>query len=114
MNNFVNQYLITALWSSVDDSGNPLDKDYSVSDIDKESVLKAEKDCEDFLKQAGSLVDGEDMDQVAHDFWLTRNGHGSGFWDGDYEKEKGEKLTEISKSFGEKHCFVQNNQIIME
>ena len=47
-----------------------------------------------------------DMEQVAHDFWLTRNRHGAGFWDGDYEEEAGKKLTEIAHSFGEVHPYV--------
>jgi len=34
--------------------------------------------------------------QAGHDFWLTRNGHGAGFWDGDWP-ETGDALTEASK-----------------
>jgi hypothetical protein len=35
-----------------------------------------------------------------HDFWLTRNGHGAGFWDGELG-DIGDRLTEASKAFGE-------------
>jgi len=35
----------------------------------------------------------------ASDFWLTRNGHGAGFWDGGWDH--GDELAEIAHSFGE-------------
>ena len=97
-------------WSTSDNStpsgGEPLDKNYSVNDIAAEAVEKASTDWAAFIKQAGSLLDDLDLTDVAHDFWLTRNGHGSGFWDGDYEKEIGEKLTQISKEFGSVDLYI--------
>jgi hypothetical protein len=42
---------------------------------------------------------------VGHDLWLTRNGHGAGFWDrglGDV----GDKLTAIAKRMGSKSLYV--------
>jgi len=44
--------------------------------------------------------------QHAHDFWLTRNRHGAGFWDGDYPEELGKKLTEASHAFGECDLYI--------
>ena len=41
-----------------------------------------------------------------HDFWLTRNGHGAGFWDGDYDDEVGTELTKIAHTFKELDCYV--------
>ena len=35
---------------------------------------------EDNCKYRGCPVD----EYAGHDFWLTRNGHGAGFWDGDW------------------------------
>lgn len=26
-----------------------------------------------------------ECERIGHDFWLTRNGHGAGFWDGDWK-----------------------------
>ena len=42
-------------------------------------------------------------DHIGHDFWLTRNGHGAGFWDGDYRdrdagEDYGDQLTSIVKA----------------
>ncbi len=85
-------YIETALWTEMLD-------DYAIDSIDQDSLKEVEKDIETFIEKAGYLLDGLDPSQVGHDFLLTRNSHGAGFWDGDYEKEVGEKLTEISKSF---------------
>ena len=45
-------------------------------------------------------------DKVGHDLWLTRNGHGAGFWDGDYADDVGEALTKISEAMGEIDLYV--------
>lgn len=38
---------------------------------------------------------------AGHDFALTRNGHGAGFWDGDLPEELGSRLTVAAKAAGE-------------
>jgi hypothetical protein len=100
------QYLVTALWAELDQSdpntgGNPLDDNYCLNDFDPETVDNAIADCTEFRRRAGTLLDGLDLSTVGHDFWLTRQGHGAGFWDGDYEDSVGEALTKLSKEFGE-------------
>lgn len=103
LDEFTKSYLGTALWSSTDNSdasgGNPLDANYDIHDFSDKALQIAIKDCADFQKKAAALLEGENLRTAGHDFWLTRNGHGAGFWDGDYEKEKGEELTKISKTF---------------
>lgn len=101
LNDLVKHYLITALWSSNDEEGTPFDENFGVEDFSGDSLEKAIKDCEEFVKKAGDILDRYEDTSIGHDFWLTRNRHGAGFWDGDYGKEDGEKLTEISESFGE-------------
>ncbi len=54
---------------------------------------------EDLLTWDGSRYSVEEMG--GHDFWLTRNRHGAGFWDGDWDKEVGKRLTESCREFGE-------------
>lgn len=39
-------------------------------------------------------------EQIGHDFWLTRNRHGAGFWDRGLGA-LGERLTHIAHSMGE-------------
>jgi hypothetical protein len=99
------QYIETALWSSTDHNDEPLDKNYSIDDIDAETLKRCQTDIDAFIAKAGNLLD--DLNgPIMHDFWLTRNRHGAGFWDGDYPKEIGRKLTEISHSFGEIDFYV--------
>jgi len=102
-------YLEAMLWSSsdMDNENEHLDKKYGVDDISDELEASSKKDIEAFLKkvkEAGIDLSKYDDDRIGHDFWLTRAGHGAGFWDGDYEadeeKKDGDKLTEITKSFG--------------
>jgi len=112
VNEMLKHYLIAALWSSTDDDGEPLDNNYDKNDLDREVVRKSLKDCKAFAK-AAEMEYGEDFTkldekQVGHDLWLTRNGHGAGFWDGDYDEDlhMGETFTDMSKSLGEVNLYV--------
>lgn len=83
---FVRGYLECALWSSNDESddsgGEPMDVNYDLNDIAPETLEQAIKDCLEFIKKYEYLFCPlPEYDQAGHDFWLTRNGHGSGFWD---------------------------------
>lgn len=104
-------YIETALWSSTDDQGEPLDAEYDWTDFAEGELDKAERDIDSFMNQANSFLpddfyDEHDSETVIHDFWLTRNRHGAGFWDGDYEKSVGEKLTKLSHKFGEVDIYI--------
>jgi hypothetical protein len=91
------QYIETALWSSTDESredgGDPMDANYSLADLAPETVQAMAADCDRFRERAGDWLDEhDDPTMAAHDFWLTRNGHGAGFWDGDWPRY-GDALT---------------------
>lgn len=45
-----------------------------------------------------------DPARAGHDFYLTRNRHGAGFWDGDWKD--GEKLTEAAHTWGSQFLMV--------
>ncbi len=110
MDDFTRQYLVTALWSSTDESredgGDPMDANYGIEDIEPNTIAAAELDCNRFRELAGKMLnENDDPTAGAHDFLLTRNGHGAGFWDGDWP-EGGESLTTICKQFGEFHLYV--------
>lgn len=42
-----------------------------------------------------------DLGNAGHDLWLTANGHGAGFWDGDIDEEIGEILSDAAREIGE-------------
>ena len=79
---------------------------------------KIEKSCCEFMRRAEELCpqidwnDPETVGHAAHDFWLTRNGHGAGFWDGDWPDEIGKQLTALSKEFGEQWLYVGDDGLI--
>jgi hypothetical protein len=103
---FKTAYILAMLWSSTDESteagGNPLDDNYSREDIDPETMEAIDADCVAFLSKADISEHGPEL--AGHDFWLTRNGHGAGFWDGDWTN--GDALTELSKEFGNLDPYV--------
>jgi hypothetical protein len=111
MGSVLNQYLSTALWSSLGDDDVPFDRNFGVTDIYPGSVIEQETILNSFLSEAWDLLDGLDLTDVAHDFWLTRNRHGSGFWDGDYPSDIGEKLTKLALQYGECHLFMDDGLI---
>lgn len=110
---FTRAYIHAALWSSTDDNGTPLDSKYEVEDIAPDTLKVIIEDCKQFQQQNSSLFTdclrsgGEytDDERAGHDFWLTRNGHGAGFWDGDWPTT-GERLDKAAKKFGEAELYV--------
>ena len=52
------------------------------------------------------------FDLAGHDFALTRNGHGAGYWDGDLPEELGDRLTEASRKAGECSPYLGDDQLI--
>lgn len=116
LDEFLDGYVTAALWSStyekVEGEGStvPMDDDFGPDDIDEESMKKMKRECEDFVGANHALIldylnAGRSMPHAGHDFWLTRNGHGAGFWDRGLG-ELGDKLTVASKTHGSSDLYV--------
>lgn len=103
-------YIDCMLWadSPRGDDGQELDND-GLSESLRASI---DKDIQSFIDKADRLiveaikVDNYDLDNIGHDLWLTRVGHGAGFWDGDLPEELGQRLTDISQSMGNVDLYV--------
>lgn len=127
----VRGYLECALWAEMDQSndqgGEPLDRNYTVDDFAPEALAKAITDCNEFYIKAKPLLErSTERDETwGHDFWLTRNGHGCGFWDGDYDEaieatnpksgrleltKIGDLLTALAKEAGECNVYIGDNE----
>lgn len=115
---FVNHFIHCLLWSETDsNTDTPLDQDYNEADVSAESRTLITRDCSMFLHLADTLIRqsigigdyiGVNVwEYSAHDFCLTRNGHGAGFWDRNLG-ELGKQLTAISKQFVEMAAFVND------
>ncbi len=110
-------YIECALWSSVsfsgeeDDNGTPFDE--IDAELSEECHNQFDEDCANFLaycEETGTTHDDWDFSQLGHDFWLTRNGHGAGFWDRHsqtsceaYEREQ--KIAIISRDFSKRNAL---------
>lgn len=102
-------YLETALWSSTylgaeDDprEGKPLDDYYDPDDFLPAFLESSARELQSFLdwiSEDGIDVGGNSDAGIAHDFWLTRNRHGCGFWDGDYP-DGGKALSNNAHAYG--------------
>ena len=118
---FTHAYLVTALWSSTDNStpsgGFPLDDNYDVSDIAPGTHAKMSRDAASFQrKNAKDLREAYkharyDEKVAGHDLWLSRNGHGAGFWDRGLGKV-GERLDKAAEKYGEFYLFVGDDKQI--
>lgn len=115
MDKFTTAYIEAALWSSTDNSdasgGRPLDCNYGVEDIAPETLASILDDCKAFQEAHSNDIECN-LEQAGHDFWLTRNHHGSGFWDGDWPDDVGERLTEASHAFGNVDLYVGDDGLI--
>ena len=103
---FFRAYVGAALWSSNDDDGEPLDDGRDESDVAPEALASMRKDCDAFcdahaelLAQVPAKHQWSSDELNGHDFWLTRNGHGVGFWDRGYGA-LGERLSEACRAYG--------------
>jgi hypothetical protein len=123
LDEFTTAYIEAALWSTNDEStesgGDPMDENYSVSDIAPETLSKIIADCAKFQSDQATLLVDENcvyrspndtahstLAQAGHDFWLTRCGHGCGFWDGDWSEPAASVLTTASQRFGNVDLYV--------
>lgn len=113
---YVIDYLACAIWSSYNpETHEPLDSDYGLCDFSTEARLQGESDLADFLDYCDEqtpdwfdrLSGDYGFEQLAHDFWLTRNGHGTGFWDRGLGK-LGDELTEHADTFGPVDIYVSD------
>jgi hypothetical protein len=109
---FATAYIDAALWSTTASNGTALDEYFDRDDLDADTRASMVSDCRDFqhtnralLRRAYDVYLSKMGDEHApaaragHDFWLTRNGHGAGFWDRGLGKI-GDELTTAAKLAG--------------
>lgn len=121
---FVRAYLECALWtdSISEDDDRSIQEEYTPDQLLAESRAQAEEDCRlfiaantDLLNKAVALYSMSERGQqwsvsdlAGHDFWLTRNHHGTGFWDRGLGPI-GEDLTKSAQQHPERSVLVTAN-----
>lgn len=103
---FVAGYIACALWLSYDEDEDNLDLSCTKDDLSADALKSIEDDCAAFmfhnyrkLQRVGTMA------QHGHDFWLTRNRHGAGFWDRGYG-DLGKDLTDKAHTYGSSDLYV--------
>lgn len=120
--NFIESMLIAALWSSTDNDDTPLDTNFGVEDFSAETLEYLRVEAGAFYDAHKEVIhcegapnanDGTGCAGMAgHDYWLTRNRHGSGFWDGDWPEPFATVLTNASQVQKEIYLYVgEDNKI---
>lgn len=104
LESFIEAYMECAVWSSTDEDGTPLDE--VEGDLSEQAVEAMRADATAFYGECElAWRDRWTDEQAGHDFWLTRNGHGAGFWDRG-EGALGDELTKAAKAWGSADLYV--------
>jgi hypothetical protein len=131
LESFTSSYFETALWSSTDtwtdeygeehgddNCGASLDDFFAEDDFNHEHKRKLISECEAFLRENwGNIKNGgvnfsDPFHRAGHDYWLTQNRHGAGFWDGDWKEPFAALLTNSSHLAGERNLYVGEQGVI--
>lgn len=107
------QAVETLLWSTPADydTGEMLDADHDYDDMHPDALATLRAELQAFADPDGTNADdlansGMTLGQLAHDFILTRNGHGTGFWDRGYDGLIGNRLTAACQPYGDTSAYV--------
>ena len=107
---FTKAYIVCALWSSTDDQDRPLDGvAHAYRDFTDLALCRIRNECAMFSRacRAYWTREGWTDEQAGHDFWLTRVGHGAGFWDRGWG-HPGNMLTMAAQACGERSITVND------
>jgi hypothetical protein len=110
---FLRAYIHAAFWSSPlydeegVEEGTLLESGNTEADLAPDALESMRQDCEAFISSAGDDLVGMDPEQAGHDFWLTRNRHGAGFWDRGLG-ERGDRLTALAHPYGESTLYLDD------
>ena len=94
-NQFINAYIECVFFAD-----EPEDNDF-IDGLDRDFERETIIDCLAFYSRIACYLSDDQIEQAGHDFYLTRQGHGTGFWDraeiyGDYLSQKFSKIAENS------------------
>ena len=123
-------YIKCALW--IGDGENSIDNSplWDVDNLHPDTLLAMIADCDRFFADNSHLwhpedelgavdydcIPDPDLDSRAgHDFYLSRNGHGSGFFDGEeFYGDSCDELQEIARSYGTVDLYIGDDGLIYQ
>ena len=111
LSSFERGYIETAMWLLTDDDGHSLDY-LGLHDVGAGALASMHEDCENFHKLCEEVgLDLRDNYSGGHDFYLTRNRHGAGFWEGPWG-ESGPFLADLAHTFGKTSWYLGDDNMI--
>ncbi len=112
-------YFTAMIWADLE-YNEDLGMDTSAIDItiiDTASISEQQKQCREFFEKADFILENTEytQSQAEHDFLLTRQGHGAGFWENDHCKQlEGEALTNLAQQFPTLNYYALDGVIYIE
>lgn len=102
-----------------EDHSEDTDGDISNLDFSEDSLKTVHNVCQKALKFLYEKFPTFELTQktcelFGHDLWLTRNGHGAGFWDGDWDENIGDVMTKYCQTLHENYVYGDNGTIRFE
>lgn len=94
---------------------------YDIEDISNDAESQIKADIDGFV----NLCEGQGIDlhaldyrterfaNIGHDFYLTRQGHGVGFWDRGFG-QVGEELTKWAKTYGSINLYDSDGEVFVQ
>lgn len=126
LDSMVQGYTECAIWLSThDDIDEPLHE--TGAEIAGETLEQMRLDCLGFLVKVkaefGEIPtrhhpEYDSFELLGHDFWLTRNRHGMGFWDHEYSLDSSKRveadLTRLANEIGECWLYVGDDGLVYQ
>lgn len=88
-----------------------IDEELTFGHLHKSTLASFSKDCDAFVSAHSHLIQSAcevepsySERRAGHDFWYTRNGHGTGFWDRGLH-QIGRDLSDAAKTFPEVNLY---------
>lgn len=89
-----------------------LGQDTTIYTIDNNTLTRIVADCAKFQAENSHLLAFAGADDYnGHDFWLSRNGHGAGFFDRGYGSA-GQKLHQAAKVYREFYVYLGDDNLV--
>ncbi len=102
---FIDCYLEAIDFTDTGDTDQPAHG----AELDETFAREQVIDCLSFYQRIACYLSNDETGDAARDFWFTRNGHGVGFWDGDWPKY-GEMFDRIAKGYGEVYALFDGGE----
>jgi len=106
---FTDAYLEAAVWTDYAEHHG----DSEAASLSPEAIVQARIECEAFqAAHPATLASAGTPEQNGHDFWLTRNHHGAGFWDRGYHEAVSKRLTDAAHAAGSRSLYLGDDGLL--